>query len=205
MQHHLFVTQVYQAKLGRMKPAALASLLALLKEEILQIQKADRAGKIWSAQNYRKGYTSYGSWDRLHELSSSFADLVKQIDPHVKKFAQALDYDLKKAPLKIDSLWVNVMPAGAQHSAHIHPHSVISGTFYVDVPESASYLKFEDPRLGFFMAAGPQRSRPRLRNQRFVSIRPKAGELVLFESWLRHEVPPNNSRTPRLSISFNYS
>lgn len=198
MQHQLFVTQVYQAPIKKIP-------LSDLKNEIFQIQKADAEGRKWSAQNYRKGYTSYGSWDKLYELSSSFADLVTCIDPHVKKFAHSLDYDIKSAPLKINSLWVNIMPSGALHSAHIHPHSVISGTFYVDVPESASYLKFEDPRLGFFMGAGPQIARPKLRNQRFVSIQPKNGDLVLFESWLRHEVPPNSSRTPRLSISFNYS
>jgi uncharacterized protein (TIGR02466 family) len=33
----------------------------------------------------------------------------------------------------------------------------------------------------------------------------KVGQVVLFESWLRHEVPPNPSKAPRISISFNFS
>jgi len=33
----------------------------------------------------------------------------------------------------------------------------------------------------------------------------QAGTLVLFESWLRHEVPPNPAASPRISISFNYN
>jgi uncharacterized protein (TIGR02466 family) len=39
----------------------------------------------------------------------------------------------------------------------------------------------------------------------FVSLPAKAGEVVLFESWLRHEVPPARYAGERISISFNYA
>ena len=42
--------------------------------------------------------------------------------------------------------WVNILPDGGFHAAHIHPLSVISGTFYVATPEGSSALKFEDPQ-----------------------------------------------------------
>ncbi len=32
-----------------------------------------------------------------------------------------------------------------------------------------------------------------------------AGTVLLFESWLRHEVPPNPVRAERVSISFNFN
>lgn len=195
--HKLFVTQVYQAKIK--------TDLKDLKNEIWQIQKADREGHKWSQKNYKNGYTSYGSWDQLHQMSSSFESLQKKIDPHVYKFAKSLDYNLKKSDLTLNSMWVNIMPPGASHTAHIHPQSVISGTFYIDVPAEASAIKFEDPRLGFFMNSPMQKSKPKLPNLRFFSIQPKAGEVVLFESWLRHEVPLNQSKNPRISVSFNYS
>jgi len=38
-----------------------------------------------------------------------------------------------------------------------------------------------------------------------VTIPALAGRLVLFESWLRHEVPPNPVNDERVSVSFNYS
>lgn len=197
--HKLFVTQIYQTKLR----TDLKSLKDL-KNEILQIQKNDIQGQKWSLINYKKAYTSYGSWDRLNQLSSTFQALERKIDPHVFKFAQTLDYDVKKASLKMNSIWVNIMPDGAQHTAHIHPQSVISGTYYVATPVKASSIKFEDPRLGFFMNAPQTRVNAKKINLRFYSIQPKAGELILFESWLKHEVPLNQSKNPRISISFNY-
>ena len=40
--------------------------------------------------------------------------------------------------------------------------------------------------------------------QPFVYVTPQAGTLLIWESWLRHEVPTNSGKTDRVSISFNY-
>lgn len=194
--HELFVTQVYQTKLK--------TDLKDLKKEIFQIQKADFNGQKWSEKNYAGGYTSYGSWDQLHRLSSGFETLETKINPHVLTYAKSLNYQIKKSSLRLNSIWVNIMPKGTLHTAHIHPQSVISGTFYVDVPPGASALKFEDPRLGLFMNSPSVSRQAKKTNLRFFSLAPKAGDLVLFESWLKHEVPLNQSKKPRLSVSFNY-
>ena len=79
---------------------------------------------------------------------------------------------------------LNVMAAGTVHSGHLHPASFISSTYYVAAP----------PRC----ADAPQRFRS------FVSVRAAAGDLILFESWLRHEVPAARFAGERVSISFNY-
>lgn len=194
--HHLFVTQVYQARLK--------ADLKDLKNELFQIQKADLNGQKWSELNYKNGYTSYGSWDQLQQLSSSFRELETRINVQVLKFTKALDYKLAKNALKMNSMWANIMPEGALHTAHIHPQSVISGTFYVDIPPGASSLKFEDPRLGFFMNSPSVSLNAKKVNKRFFSLTPRSGDLILFESWLKHEVPVNRSKKPRLSVSFNY-
>jgi uncharacterized protein (TIGR02466 family) len=39
----------------------------------------------------------------------------------------------------------------------------------------------------------------------WVTLPAKDGEVVLFESWLRHEVAANRSRAERVSISFNFN
>ena len=198
--HQLFVTQIYQSKIKELNKSDLKDL----KSEIFKILKADILGQKWSEKNYVNGYSSYGSWDQLNKLSSSFADLEKYIKPHVNKFAKTLDFNIKKSDLKMNSIWVNIMPEGALHASHIHPLSVISGTFYVEVPPKASSIKFEDPRLGLFMNTPATKEHAKKVNLRFYSLEPKAGELVLFESWLKHEVPMNKSKSPRISISFNY-
>jgi len=195
--HQLFVTQIYQTKIN--------TDFKDLKKEIYQIKKVDILGQKWSKNNYQNGYTSYGSLDQLHKLSSTFLALEKKINRSVFKYAQNLDYNIKKADLKMTRLWVNIMPAGTLHAAHIHPLSVISGVFFVDTPVCASAIKFEDPRLGLFMNTPPLKDKTNKINSRFYSIQPKTGDLLLFESWLKHEVPVNKSNKPRISISFNYS
>jgi len=188
----LFPTLIYRAPIGRTPERFNRTLL----DECQALAASDEAGRRWSARNYLGGYTSYGSLDRLHLVSSVFAALARRFDPHVKAFARDLEYDLRGRALALTDCWLNVMPAGVVHSLHLHPTSFISGTYYVQVPKGAGMLKFEDPRLSRMMAAPPRQS--------FVSMPARAGELILFESWLRHEVPPARYAGERISISFNY-
>jgi uncharacterized protein (TIGR02466 family) len=74
----------------------------------------------------------------------------------------------------------------------------------VSVPPSADVIKFEDPRLGLMMAAPPRKAGARRENRTFITVAPKPGTVLLWESWLRHEVPVNRSRKDRISLSFNY-
>ncbi|MEY2626028.1 MAG: hypothetical protein RL412_1803 [Pseudomonadota bacterium] len=101
--------------------------------------------------------------------------------------------------------WVNIMPKGVVHSLHLHPVSTISGTYYVQVPPRSSGLKFEDPRLDRFMASPPRKATAPMALRPWHTVPAKAGQVVLFESWLRHEVPPNPGGGERVSISFNFN
>lgn len=177
---------------------------AEILEEIEKIHEMDEKGREWSEKNYPGGYTSYASINRLHHFSTTFADLEKAIDQEVKSYAKSLEMDLQGGKLVMTHLWVNIMPTQVVHSMHIHPLSVISGTYYVQTPKNCSALKFEDPRLVNFMASPPRKPNSRPDNQRFISLKPKAGDLILFESWMRHEVPPNPADEERISLSFNY-
>jgi uncharacterized protein (TIGR02466 family) len=55
------------------------------------------------------------------------------------------------------------------------------------------------------MASPPRKSRARRENRIWVTVPAEQGKLVMFESWLRHEVAPNLTEAERISISFNYS
>lgn len=200
MTHLLFPSFVYQAKL-KARPQ---SLISELLTESEQIKKADQTGQAWSRKNYPGGYTSYGSLDQLHKLSSTFDRLRKEIDQHVHQFVKQLEMDISPKELQMNTCWLNMMPRGVTHSMHIHPLSVISGSFYVDTPKNSSVIKFEDPRLAHFMASPARKKKAQRNNQRFVEIQPSSGEVILFESWMKHEVPLNSSSKNRISISFNY-
>ena len=202
-QSPLFATQVYHGKLIA-NSKKLIQLVKDIKKESLQILNIDEQGHVWSEKNYPNGYTSYSSQDKLHKMSSTFTELDKHIQAHVQKFLKSLDYNAQSSDLKMTECWVNVMTQNAVHSAHSHPGSVLSGTFYVAMPKDASPLKFQDPRLSHFMNAPTVKSNAKIQNQRFLTINSKPGDLILFESWLMHEVPLNISKEPRISVSFNY-
>jgi uncharacterized protein (TIGR02466 family) len=192
----LFVTKLYRAEIPRA-----ARLNAELEKTCLIFARDDAAGGRWAKENNYRGYTSYASLDDLPRRAPVFAELVEHLDGHAHRFARSLDFTGK---LALNSLWINVMDEGGVHTAHIHPHSVLSGTYYVALPKGASAIRFEDPRLGLMMAAPQKREKAARENRQFVTVEPKLGTLLLWESWLRHEVPLNNARGERISVSFNY-
>jgi uncharacterized protein (TIGR02466 family) len=192
----LFITRLYRAELPRGINAALA-------KACLAISREDKAGRRWARQHGYRGYTSYASLDDLILRATVFAELENLIAPHVRSFAKALDFDRPR--LELDSLWINVMPAGGVHAAHIHPRSVISGTYYIQVPKHASAIRFEDPRLPLMMAAPSRRASARRENKPFVTVEPNPGTLLLWESFVRHDVPLNRATGTRISLSFNYA
>ena len=198
----LFATRIYSKSLMRGRTD---NLNARLLRECRQLSQEDGAGIQWSATNYPGGYTSYNSLARMHRMSPTFAALEKRIDAHVRTFARTLDFDLTGRKLAMTDCWVNVMTHQVVHGLHLHPLASLSGTYYVRTPRGCSGLKFEDPRLDRFMASPPRKARARRDNRVWVTLPAEQGNLVLFESWLRHEVVPNPTVTERISISFNYS
>lgn len=164
----------------------------------------DDEGRRWSKKNYVAGYTSYSSISNLHERSSNFEALKLALDQEVMRFAKHLEMDLQGKQLKISSFWINIMGKNTHHSFHLHPLSAISGTYYVQVPKDSGSFKIEDPRIACFMGSPPRKPAAKVENRRYIDLSCKPGEILLFESWLKHEVPANRSDQDRVSISFNY-
>src|SRR3954464_5530889 len=164
MSQILFPTRLYKAQLPK---------LSGLEQTCLGLGNEDLAGRRWSKAHGYGGYTSYASLNDLTRRASIFDRLERAISKHVTVFARELQFDLGGKKLKLDSLWINVMHKGAVHTPHIHPHSVISGTYYVTVPPKSGRLRFEDPRLPMMMAAPPRKPKARPENQAFVDIQPR--------------------------------
>ena len=194
----LFVTRLYRNQLPLKRNP-------VLEQTCLGLAAEDRAGQRWAKEHGYDGYTSYASLNDLTLRASVLVELERDIARHVATFARDAQFELNGRKLALDSLWINVMNKGAVHAAHIHPHAVVSGTYYVTVPDKAGAIRFEDPRLPMLMAAPPRKANAKPANRPFVSVTPKAGMLLLWESWLRHGVEPNQARRPRISISFNYA
>ncbi len=198
MVRSLFVTRLYEAGIGG------DALLAELAHSIRSLAEDDDSGRRWSREHGYAGYTSYASLADLPKRDPAFADLVRLLTRHAAAFADECAFQLERKP-RLDSLWANLLKSGGHHSGHIHPHSIISGTLYVEVPKGSGAIRFEDPRLPLMMAAPARRQDAPEELRTFVTLEPRPGLLLLWESWLRHEVLPGRGRGERLSISFNFA
>ena len=187
----LFSTRLYEAEIDD------EALLGDLAHSIRSLAADDEAGRRWSQEHRYAGYTSYASLNDLPKRDPAFADLAKVLTRHASAFASECALELARKP-RLDSLWVNLLRGSGHHAGHIHPHSIISGTLYVEVPKGSGAIRFEDPRLPLMMAAPP-------RPDTFLTVEPRPGLLLLWESWLRHEVLAGTGRGERLSISFNFA
>lgn len=198
MVRRLFVTQLYEADIDD------EALVTELAHSIRDLSDEDGAGRRWSRKHRYPGYTSYASLNDLPKRDPAFAALTKVLTRHALLFAKASAFDLARKP-RLDSLWVNLLKIGGQHSGHIHPHSMISGTLYIEVPNRSGSIRFEDPRLPLMMSAPARQGDAPEQLQPFVTVQPRRGMLLMWESWLRHEVLPGTGRGERLSISFNFA
>lgn len=198
MSRRLFATRLYEAQIDD------SALLGDLARSISVLAEEDEAGRRWSREKAYKGYTSYASLNDLPKRDPAFADLQKLLARHAARFAEEVAFDLDRKP-KLDSLWVNLLKPGGHHTAHIHPHSILSGTLYVEAPKGSGPIRFEDPRLPMMMAAPLRRDHAPEELRPFIAVEPRPGLLLMWESWLRHEVLPGTAKADRLSISFNFA
>jgi uncharacterized protein (TIGR02466 family) len=194
----LFPTLVYRAD-----AAAPEKLIGDLERLALAIGADDAKGQRWSMKHGFGGYTSYGSIDDLCERFAPLHRLELIIERHARRFVKALHWDVRGARPYVDSLWINVLMEGGSHTSHLHTNAVLSGTYYVTVPAGSGALVFEDPRHAMMMAAPPRTAAAPREMQTYVSETPLAGTLLLWESWLRHEVAMHRAAEDRISISFN--
>jgi len=195
----LFPTLLYRAELTSPERMNMQ-----LHDAALALAAGDVAGQRWCEKHGYPGYTSFATQDDLAEHIPAIARLVKVLDKHATIFAKELHWDIRGGKPICDSLWVNVMPEGGSHTSHIHTNSVISGTYYVAVPQGAGPIVFEDPRHAMMMAAPPRNPNAPRSMKHHISETPHEGTVMLWESYLRHEVPLNRAEGLRISISFNY-
>ena len=197
----LFPTKIFQ---GAIDGADVRALNKTLLDDIRKLERSDAAGRKWCETRYPDGYTSFASANDLQLRYESFKDLRRRIDKKVTQYSRALNFDYGGGSLEMLSCWVNVMRPKAHHDAHLHPGNSLSGTYYVQGDSKSGALVLEDP-VASLKAGGPGSGGGTAVSDRLeYSILPKPGQLVLFESWLRHSVTPYHGKPDRVSISFNY-
>ncbi|MEO1640163.1 MAG: 2OG-Fe(II) oxygenase family protein [Pseudomonadota bacterium] len=149
-----------------------------------------------------------GGWHSEGNLFKEDDDSIR----HLKMLAGNAVFDCTKrlkgktdpATLNLRlSAWMNINYANAYNAPHTHPGAHWSGVYYVKQPDvdegNSGMIEFLDPRsdLPNWRILGVNAFRPKRK------IRPKAGEIVLFPSYLVHWVYPNATDDERVTIAFN--
>jgi len=91
--------------------------------------------------------------------------------------------------------WVNVNDPGSRNMLHSH-YATYSGTFYIQTDGTGS-LRFCNPAL----TLSNQISDSPFSRDFYVD--PKDGDLLLWPSWVPHEVEPNLSANQRINIAYD--
>jgi len=92
---------------------------------------------------------------------------------------------------KIINGWVNINRKSGMNRRHIHQGSSLSAVYYVT--DAYSPIRFHDPRPMNVWENGPTTH----------DFTPSKGEIIIFPSWLDHDVEPNLTDEPRISIAMN--
>jgi uncharacterized protein (TIGR02466 family) len=183
----------------------------LLLDEINKI-KDDQTITKSSEESYGVGWTSYyatnGDFNSKYNLINNpiTEKLQSFIWESLYEYLSYIGINTSNIPyLRFGVMWANINNKYSYHSSHIHPNSYYSGVYYVKVPKNSGKILFTDPRnsIRTFELEPSEKQKFSDAVIRQVPIDPFNGGLVLFPSWLAHEVEQQLSDDERVSIAFN--
>lgn len=145
-------------------------------------------------------YTTINSPMELLE-NEGFRELSDVILTEVTKFANTLKFDVANFALRINECWVNVYSTGHSQEVHLHQNSIFSGIYYVKAPPGCSPVMFQSPVADIMLE--PPKTETNTLNMLGAGVDALEGRMVIFRSYVRHGVKPNNIDEDRVSIAFN--
>ena len=179
----------------------MAELNSALDAEILAMEETARKSSENYSDNYPSGYTTYFDRPTLF-ADPPFDQLADVVFRAATEYAAERGYDMTRCRLAMTSMWGNVQYKNGIHALHHHPNSNMSGVYYVSVPDDSGKLRIRDPNILARMAEPPF-DQHTLTSANSMEFSPKEGRLIIFPSYLEHEVMPHGSELPRVSVSYN--
>ena len=146
--------------------------------------------------DYKNTYTPGQGIEQLPQMEK-FVTYVKSV---AKQFLNDLGYDTNVIQFE-PQVFTSQMNNGDSHGRHCHPGAILSGVFYLNMPEGSSPIQFYDPRPWRDTRVMPVK-RETENNISSFNFNPSAGDFIMWESWLHHEVIPNKSNN-RVTLVFN--
>jgi uncharacterized protein (TIGR02466 family) len=171
-------------------------------EKIYQIKEIDPGLKKTNILGWHSNYDLH-----LNPEMLEVPEFLKVRDS-IYEAAQNITGDIGyKIPVVCSHMWININNKYASNEIHDHPHSLLSGSYYLQSPEPVSYIKFYDPRPVNAYCINdclPEEMVPTDYTRTNINFKPIAGNFVFFQSWLKHSVEVNLSDEDRISLSFNF-
>lgn len=134
-------------------------------------------------------------------LVPSAAAIVEAFINSCEHIAEELDWDLANHEIRVSDLWAHVTPPGKSTQQHHHFPDHLSCAYYVRAPEACGNLRLLDDRKCRVLE--PHSGTNDAVMAKFVEIPATEGLMVIFPSWLSHQVGENQSNESRVSISMN--
>ncbi|MFG1480979.1 TIGR02466 family protein [Xanthobacter sp. V4C-4] len=173
-------------------------LLTPTEADALAMEMGDEAG-LANAYSDRLSHTPVATV----AARESFARLGTRVGPKVREFGEVLFGEALTWQIK--EIWVNVLEQGGHQAIHTHANSFISGVVYLTPAHPSANLVFHKAIGGSGFIFGNSNSNARVNafnGGKWAMPQTNAGDLVLFPSYLLHEVPRNQGER-RISIAFN--
>ena len=182
---------LFPSKLGIVDFSSIINLKDLIADCML-VKSNDSSRTLSNRGGFQSNNIERGKYNSLDNLS----DLIVRCGNSFMSSKSDIE-------LVMDNCWLNINPKYSYNTDHIHPDSLISGTFYIQTPDNSGNLVFSrsDNFYNLLWSIAQNSSSPFFSSEQ--SVTPKPGMLVLFGSWETHSVEQNLSDEERISFSFN--
>jgi len=152
---------------------------------------------------YYNGRTTHGTGLDLTK-NPEFKPFTEFIISKGIEFLEIQGFD--PTPIKLNPyFFLNSFLKGSNHPKHLHSQCTISGIFYLQTPPGSSKIRFmpNQPFRDFFDYFFHVKDPNNWYAMSHFDYTPYPGFLLMWPGWLYHEVAPNESDEPRISIVFN--
>ena len=153
-------------------------------------------------------YTLYpdGTGKRSNNMKVLLLEPYAQLKSDIEKYLNTYVFDTLKVGqgnlVHVQS-WINLHDPGDHAPKHHHVNSCYSGVYYLQTPLNSGGIMFTK-NLSCMEQVFAHSSEGNIWNSSNWELPTKAGDLILFPSYLTHSVPKNESNEKRISLAFNY-
>jgi len=156
-------------------------------------------------QSEGRHLSNINGWQSNNLDKSNMPSAIGDLQIKIDIFANQVKDEIALREVKNSNLWVNINPPNSYNRMHTHPFCVLSGVFYVKAPKNCGNLVFSrDRSFSDYFCQTFDETNPNYRLFEDWWVPPEEGKLVIFPSYLQHHVDINESKSDRISISFNY-